>query len=112
MASEQSHPIIAAGDPEGYMEYAMEQARLSPPAPTKFCVGAVLVDAFKNEFLSTRYSKEKENPRKKAMIQAIGPVEGYPSSKQLNTAAGLATVAVAAQEAQNHTCSDRALSRP
>jgi pyrimidine deaminase RibD-like protein len=58
MASEPSHPTIAAGDHKGYMEYALEQARLSPPAPTKFCVGAVLVDADKNEILSTGYSME------------------------------------------------------
>jgi len=36
MASEPSHPTIAAGDHKGYMEYALEQARLLPPAPTKF----------------------------------------------------------------------------
>jgi len=58
MASERSHPTIASGDHKGYMEYALEQARLSPPAPTKFCVGAVLVDADKNEILSTGYSME------------------------------------------------------
>ncbi|MCJ1385499.1 hypothetical protein MMC17_008622 [Xylographa soralifera] len=58
MASKLSHPIIDAGDHKGYMEYALQQARLSPPAPTKFCVGAVLVDADKNEILSTGYSLE------------------------------------------------------
>jgi len=58
MASEPPRPNIAAGDHKGYMEYALEQARLSPPAPTKFCVGAVLVDADKNEILSTGYSLE------------------------------------------------------
>ncbi|KAB8073568.1 DRAP deaminase [Aspergillus leporis] len=52
------HPSIAAGDHKGYMEYALEQARLSPPAPTKYCVGAVLVDADQNEILSTGYSME------------------------------------------------------
>ena len=40
------------------MEYTLEQARLSPPAPTKFCVGAVLVNADKNEILSAGYSME------------------------------------------------------
>ncbi|KAL2007552.1 hypothetical protein VTN00DRAFT_8990 [Thermoascus crustaceus] len=63
MASEPSHPTIAAGDHKGYMEYALEQARLSPPAPTKFCVGAVLVDADKNEILSTGYSMELPGDR-------------------------------------------------
>ncbi|KAH8426627.1 putative DRAP deaminase [Aspergillus melleus] len=57
------HPQIAAGDHKGYMEYALEQARLSPPAPTKFCVGAVLVDAEKNEILSTGYSMELTGDR-------------------------------------------------
>ena len=51
-------PTIAAGDHKRYMEYALDQARLSPPASTKFCVGAVLVDADKNQILSTGYSLE------------------------------------------------------
>ncbi|KAL1968678.1 hypothetical protein VTN77DRAFT_1504 [Rasamsonia byssochlamydoides] len=58
-----SSPTIAAGDHEGYMEYALEQSRRSPPAPTKFCVGAVLVDADKNEILSTGYSMELPGDR-------------------------------------------------
>ncbi|MCJ1405746.1 hypothetical protein MMC11_008976 [Xylographa trunciseda] len=58
MASKSSHPTIEAGDHKGYMEYALEQARRSPPAPTKFCVGAVLVDADKNEISSTGFSLE------------------------------------------------------
>ncbi|EAW21801.1 putative DRAP deaminase [Aspergillus fischeri NRRL 181] len=45
------------------MQYALEKARLSPPAPTKFCVGAVLVDADKNEILSTGYSMELPGDR-------------------------------------------------
>lgn len=58
MASEKSHPTIAAGDHKAFMQYALERARLSPPASTKFCVGAVLVDADKGEILSTGYSLE------------------------------------------------------
>lgn len=58
MYPKQSYPTIAAGDHKRYMEIALEQARLSPPAPTKFCVGAVLVDADENEILSTGYSME------------------------------------------------------
>ena len=53
-----TRPTIAANDHHGYMEYALEQARLSPPASTKFCVGAVLVDADENRVLSTGYSLE------------------------------------------------------
>ncbi|KAH8801513.1 DRAP deaminase [Xylogone sp. PMI_703] len=64
MASESLYPKITAGDHKSYMEYALDQARLSPPAATKFCVGAVLVDADKNEILSTGYSMElpDDNP--------------------------------------------------
>lgn len=58
MASEPPYPTISAGDHKAYMEYALERARLSPPASTKFCVGAVLVDADENVILSTGYSLE------------------------------------------------------
>ncbi|GAB1314258.1 hypothetical protein MFIFM68171_04468 [Madurella fahalii] len=58
-----AHPTIAAGDHKAYMRYAIEQARLSPPSPSKFCVGAVLVDADKNEVLSTGYSEELPRDR-------------------------------------------------
>lgn len=40
------------------MEYALEQARLSPPAPTKFNVGAVLVDGDTGKILSAGYTSE------------------------------------------------------
>ena len=58
MASEELHPPIAAGDHKAFMQYALNRARLSPPASTKFCVGAVLVDADKGEILPTGYSLE------------------------------------------------------
>ena len=63
MASKTSHPAIAAGDHKAYMEHALQQARLSPPGPMNFCVGAVLVDADKNEILSTGYSLELSGNR-------------------------------------------------
>ncbi|KAG8532550.1 uncharacterized protein KY384_002427 [Bacidia gigantensis] len=56
--AEHSFPSIAAGDHKGYMEYAISIAKLSPPAPTKFCVGAVLVDHTNNSIISTGYSLE------------------------------------------------------
>lgn len=58
-----THPIIAPGDHNSFMKYAVEQARLSPPSPAKFCVGALLVDADKNEILSTGYSEELPRDR-------------------------------------------------
>lgn len=45
------------------MRYAVEQARLSPPSPPKFCVGAVLVDADANTILATGYSEELPRDR-------------------------------------------------
>lgn len=53
-----NYPTIAASDHRAYMEYAMEHARLSPLTPTQFCVGAVFVDADRNEILSTGRSME------------------------------------------------------
>ena len=40
------------------MEYALEQAQKSPPRSTKFCVGAVLLDASTNTIIATGYSLE------------------------------------------------------
>ncbi len=58
-----SHPRIARGDHKSYMLHALAQARLSPPSPSKFCVGAVLVDADQGEILSTGYSEELPRDR-------------------------------------------------
>ncbi|KAI0864305.1 cytidine deaminase-like protein [Xylaria cubensis] len=63
MASVDSLPTIRADDHQGWMEYALDRARLSPPASTKFCVGAVLIDADKGEVLSTGYSMELPGDR-------------------------------------------------
>ncbi|KAK4455147.1 cytidine deaminase-like protein [Podospora aff. communis PSN243] len=54
----QQYPTFAAGDHEAFMEFALVQARKSPPASNKFCVGAVLVDADTGKVLSTGYSLE------------------------------------------------------
>ncbi|KAF2688476.1 hypothetical protein K458DRAFT_440110 [Lentithecium fluviatile CBS 122367] len=40
------------------MNYAVTQARQSPPGPDKFCVGAVLANGTTGEILSTGYSIE------------------------------------------------------
>lgn len=58
MASSNTHPKIAAGDHKAFMEYAVEKARLSPPGPDKFCVGAVLADGDSGDILSTGFSVE------------------------------------------------------
>ena len=58
MALQSSRPNIAAGNHRAYMNYAFQHARLSPPRNTNFCVGAILVDADKNEIISTGYTLE------------------------------------------------------
>jgi len=58
MDATSTHPTIAQGDHKAFMEYALDQARLSPPAPTKFNVGAVLVDGDTGRILSTGYTSE------------------------------------------------------
>ncbi|KAK7429331.1 hypothetical protein QQZ08_004143 [Neonectria magnoliae] len=58
MGVQPAYPTFPVGSHEAFMEYAIEQARKSPPAPNKFCVGAVLVNADSGEVLSTGYSLE------------------------------------------------------
>ncbi|KAL2136081.1 hypothetical protein VTI74DRAFT_5487 [Chaetomium olivicolor] len=43
---------------KGYMRLALEQAQKSPPKPTNYRVGAVLVDSAANEILATGYTLE------------------------------------------------------
>ncbi|MCJ1388400.1 hypothetical protein MMC18_001247 [Xylographa bjoerkii] len=43
---------------EDYMRLALELAKQSPPKPTNFCVGAILVDEAENKILSTGYTLE------------------------------------------------------
>lgn len=45
------------------MTLALEHAKRSHPSPSKFCVGAVLVDATQNKVLSTGYSLELPGDR-------------------------------------------------
>ncbi|KAL8674726.1 MAG: hypothetical protein Q9168_000884 [Polycauliona sp. 1 TL-2023] len=51
-------PNIAPLDHLEYMRYAVSLARRSPPKPTNFRVGAVLVDEAANRILSTGYTLE------------------------------------------------------
>jgi pyrimidine deaminase RibD-like protein len=53
-------PSIPANDHLAYMRYALTLAQLSPPKPTNYRVGAVLVDASTNTILSTGYTLECE----------------------------------------------------
>jgi pyrimidine deaminase RibD-like protein len=49
---------IQPGDHKAYMRLALEQAHKSPPKPTNYRVGAVLVDSATNEILATGYTLE------------------------------------------------------
>lgn len=51
---------VKTGDHREYMRLALEQARQSPPSPTNFCVGALLVDADENIVLASGYTLELE----------------------------------------------------
>jgi pyrimidine deaminase RibD-like protein len=48
------------GDHVAYMHLALEEAKKSPPKPSNFCVGAILVDTATNTILSTGYTLELE----------------------------------------------------
>lgn len=58
-----SAPVIPPGEHRRFMLHALEKAALSPPAPTKFCVGACLINADTGEVLSTGYSQELPGDR-------------------------------------------------
>lgn len=58
--STETDPPIPAGDHKAYMQYALSLAKHSPPKSTNFRVGALLVDAGKNEILATGYTLELE----------------------------------------------------
>ena len=51
-------PPIASLDHRGYMNQALELAKQSPPKPTNFRVGAILVDEASNRVLATGYTLE------------------------------------------------------
>ncbi|KAL9636881.1 MAG: hypothetical protein Q9164_002557 [Protoblastenia rupestris] len=51
-------PEIRSLDHKAYIQYALTLARRSPPKPTNFCVGAIMVDEVGNEIISTGYTLE------------------------------------------------------
>ncbi|KAI1436228.1 cytidine deaminase-like protein [Xylaria sp. CBS 124048] len=51
-------PKIKAGHHEGYMRLALSLATKSPPKPSNYRVGAVVVDTERNEVLATGYTLE------------------------------------------------------
>jgi pyrimidine deaminase RibD-like protein len=53
-------PSIPANDHLAYMRYALTRAQKSPPKPTNYRVGAILVNASTNTILTTGYTLECE----------------------------------------------------
>lgn len=53
-------PSIAANDHKAYMRLALAIARKSPPKPTNYRVGAIILDADENRILATGYTLELE----------------------------------------------------
>jgi len=53
-------PSIPANDHLAYMSYALSLAHQSPPKPTNYRVGAILLDASTNTILTTGYTLECE----------------------------------------------------
>ncbi|OAA64218.1 cytidine and deoxycytidylate deaminase [Niveomyces insectorum RCEF 264] len=51
-------PVIAPGDHLAYLRYTLSLAEKSPPRPSNFRVGAVLVDAATGAVLATGYTLE------------------------------------------------------
>ncbi|RDW88652.1 hypothetical protein BP6252_00684 [Coleophoma cylindrospora] len=51
-------PSISAGDHQSYMSYCLTLAQKSPPKPTNYRVGALLLDASQNTILATGYTLE------------------------------------------------------
>lgn len=51
---------ITPGDHQGYMAYALTLATRSPPKPTNYRVGAIVVDADTNTVLAEGYTLELE----------------------------------------------------
>ncbi|KAK5626278.1 hypothetical protein RRF57_001993 [Xylaria bambusicola] len=56
--TQDSIPEITAGDHKGYMRLALSLATKSPPKPTNYRVGAVMVDTDTNKVLATGYTLE------------------------------------------------------
>ncbi|KAF5675476.1 hypothetical protein FCIRC_7460 [Fusarium circinatum] len=52
------YPTFEVGDHEAFMEFALTQAKKSPPGANKFCVGAVLANAATGRVISTGFSLE------------------------------------------------------
>ncbi|KXL43651.1 hypothetical protein M433DRAFT_154339 [Acidomyces richmondensis BFW] len=57
-SSNNNYPTFPPNDHKAFMRYAVQQARLSPLSPDKFCVGAILVDGDNGRILSSGYSLE------------------------------------------------------
>ena len=111
-------PHIAPLDHLEYMRYALSLARRSPPKPTNFRVGAVLVDEAANRILSTGYTLESPgntHAEQSALQKYFADDAQHPSQQQAEAAFPLHTVLYTTMEpcqsrsAGNLPCVDRIL---
>ncbi|KAL9041049.1 MAG: hypothetical protein Q9180_001533 [Flavoplaca navasiana] len=111
-------PHIDPLDHLEYMRYALSLARRSPPKPTNFRVGAVLVDEAANRILSTGYTLESPgntHAEQCALQKYFADDAQHPSENQVEAALPLHTVLYTTMEpcqsrsAGNLPCVDRIL---
>lgn len=109
---------IAPLDHLEYMRHALSLARRSPPKPTNFRVGAVLVDEAANRMLSTGYTLElpgNTHAEQCALQKYFADNARDPSGKQADSSLPFHTVLYTTMEpcqsrsAGNVACVDRIL---
>lgn len=74
---------IAPSDHPAYMRLALQQAEKSPPKPTNFRVGAVLVDARSNQVLALGFTLELpgNTHAEQCCFQKYADVHGIPEER-------------------------------
>ncbi|KAI1211266.1 cytidine deaminase-like protein [Annulohypoxylon truncatum] len=83
MAEEIFKNDIVAGDHISYMKFALSLASKSPPKPTNYRVGAVVVNAATNEILATGYTLELpgNTHAEECCLEKISERHGVPTSR-------------------------------
>ncbi|KAI1141520.1 cytidine deaminase-like protein [Hypoxylon sp. FL0543] len=74
---------IGAGDHQSYMKLALSLATKSPPKPTNYRVGAVVVDTATNEILATGYTLELpgNTHAEQCCFEKLAEEHGVPASR-------------------------------
>ncbi|OTA92892.1 hypothetical protein M434DRAFT_396187 [Hypoxylon sp. CO27-5] len=74
---------IEAGDHQSYIKFALSLATKSPPKPTNYRVGAVVVDTTTNEILATGYTLELpgNTHAEQCCFEKLAEKHGVPASR-------------------------------